>query len=153
MKRLTTIIAMFLLLTATAVAQDQKRQRFNPEEFRVKMEAYIAQKANLTEAEASKVFPIFHEMKDQQRKLMLKEMGLKNKKADSDKDCQTALNEIAALHVETAKLEGTYYKKMYRVVSPKKVYNIILADDAFHREMLQHFNNRHRNDKNHRQKP
>ena len=143
MKRLVTIIATVMLLALPAVAQNDKRPRFNPEEFRARLEAYIAQHACLTPGECEKVFPIYHEMKEKQRELQKKEHQLKYrtlKPEDAEKNYQDALTQIAELHIEGAKIESTYYKKMCKAVSPKKVYGIILAEDAFHRDMLQRFN-------------
>ena len=57
----------------------------------------------------------------------------------SDKKYQEALMQIADLHEKAADLEEDYYEKMCKAISPKKVFAIIQADDAFHREMLQRF--------------
>jgi len=133
---------MALLLALPVLAQNDKRPRFSPEEFRTKLESFIAQRASLCQSEREKIFPIYHEMKEKQRELQRKEYQLKYRtlKPDSpEKDYQEALEKIANLHIEAAKIESTYYKKMCKVISPKKVYNIILAEDAFHREMLQRF--------------
>ena len=143
MKKLTTIIAMALLLATSTMAQEQKRPRFNPEEFKAKMESYIVQKAELTQSESETVLPIFFEMKEKQRKLMQNEQKLKqdNAAAKTDKDCQTILNEITNIRVESAKIGAAYYKKMSKAISPQKVYRIMCADDSFHREMLRRYNN------------
>ena len=143
MKRTVSIIILFFAIAITAMAQEQKRPRFNPEEFKAKMEAYISQKACLSQAESEKVFPIFHEMKQKQRELMQKEHKLKrntNESNTSDKEYQNILEKIAELHEQAADIEEDYYKKMCKAISPKKVFCIIQADDAFHREMLQRFN-------------
>ncbi len=142
MKTLLTSIAMVLLLALPAQAQDNKRPRFNPEEFKARMETYIAQKAELSPAESEKVFPIYHEMKAKQRDLMQQEYKLKrNSIGDSEKAHQEALLKIVKLHKEAADIEETYYKKMFKAISAKKVYAIMRAEDAFHREMLQRANN------------
>ncbi len=70
-----------------AFAQEAKQPHFNVEEFRAKMKAYIAQKADLTPAECEKVFPLFQEMKEKQRELMQKEMKLKRSEMpETDKE-------------------------------------------------------------------
>jgi len=143
MRRLLTTIAMTLLLALPVLAQSEKRARFSPEEFKAKLETFIAQRAYLSPSECEKVFPIYHEMKEKQRELQKKEHQLKYKTLkfeDSEKEYQEALAQIANLHIEGAKIESTYYKKMCKAISAKKVYGIILAEDAFHREMLQRFN-------------
>lgn len=146
MKRLFTIIALSLLTTLSIMADDHKQQRFNPEEFRIKLETFIAQKAELCPAECEKVFPIYREMKEKQRSLKQQEMQLKRteKSGKSDKDYQQVLNDIAELHIEAAKIEEAYYKKMCKVIPARKVFALTLAEDAFHREMLRHYNNKPR---------
>lgn len=123
-----------------AFAQEGKHPHFNVEEFRAKMKAYIAQKAELTPAECEKVFPLFQEMKEKQRELKKKELKLKRSEMpEGDKDSQERVLKITQLHVSAAKLEETYYRKMCKAIPAKKVYAVMLADDAFHREMLQSF--------------
>ena len=145
MKRLTTIIAMALVLVLPALAQQENRRpRFNPEEFNARMEAYIAQKAELTQTESDKVFPLFREMKAKQFEVMKKAQKLKFQREDqlkSDDDYQKALTQMGDLNIEAAKIEANYYKKMAKAVSAKKAYHVKMADDAFHREMLQRANN------------
>lgn len=134
---------MTLLLTTSMMAQEQKRARFNPQEFKAKMESYIVQKAELTQSESETVLPIFFEMKEKQRKLMQTEHKLKqdNTAARTDKDYQAILNEIMDIRVEAAKIGAAYFKKMSKAISPQKVYRIMCADDSFHREMLRRYNN------------
>ena len=135
---------MALLLAVSATAQEQKRSRFNPEEFKAKMEAYITQKAELTTAEAEKVLPIFLEMKDKQFEVMKKVQKLKQKREEqfeNDKDYEEALEKMGELNIQGAKIEAAYYKKMCKAVSAKKAYRIKMADNAFHRDALQHFRN------------
>ena len=145
MKRLTTILAMALMLMSPVMAQQEgRRPRFNPEEFRARMEAYITQKAELTSAEAEKAFPLFLEMKSKQGEVMKKVQQLRhhrNEQLKSESDYEKALTKMGELNVEAAKIEATYYKKISKAVSAQKAYRIKMADDAFHREMLQHANN------------
>ena len=145
MKRLTAMIALVCLLTLPALAQENKRPRFNPEEFKAKMETFISQKAGLTQEESGKLLPIFQEMKEKQRNLKQKEHKAKKDFTafDNEKKCQEVLLEITEIHEELAEIEENYYKKMCKAVSAQKAYKVMLADDAFHREMLQHaYNNK-----------
>ena len=73
MRRLLTTIAMTLLLALPVLAQSEKRARFSPEEFKAKLETFIAQRACLSQGECEKVFPIYHEMKEKQRELQKRE--------------------------------------------------------------------------------
>ena len=141
MKRVLTSLALVLFLSLSLQAQNNKWPRFNPEEFKANMEAYIAQKAGLSQSESEKVFPIFHEMKAKQRELLQKENKLKRSIGfnESEKTYQNAIIKILDLHEEAADIEETYYKRMCKVIPAKKVYAIMYADDSFHREMLQRF--------------
>ena len=141
MKRILTSLVLILFLSLSVQAQDNKQPKFNPNEFKVMMECYIAQKAGLSPSESEKVFPIFHEMKAKQRDLMYRENKLKRSVGfnEPDKTYQNALIKILDMHEEAANIEETYYKKMVKVIPAKKVYAIMYADGEFHREMLQRF--------------
>ncbi|MBQ0049862.1 MAG: hypothetical protein KBT12_06480 [Bacteroidales bacterium] len=146
MRRLSIVFAMFLsALCMTAQPQGRERGKFNPEEFRARMDNYVREKANLTQEEADKVFPIYHEMKEKQFAIMtqirqLKFTGRGKKNADApqptDADYQKAVRQINDLNVELAKLQQTYYEKMNKEVPGEKVIGIMRAEDKFHREML-----------------
>ena len=88
-----------------------------------------------------------------ERKLKQTEWKLKRnaEKLDSDKECQEALMKIVQTRIESAKLEEGYCKKMCKVVPAQKVYAMMLAEDAFHRELLQAAGQR--KNKNHNQPP
>lgn len=150
MKKIVTLLTAIVLLTLPTVAQDNKRPRFNLEEFKTKMETYITQKAGLSQKEAEKAFPIFHEMKSKQFELMRKAQKIKSKrnnKLESEADFQNALTTLGEISVETAKIEMEYYKKMSKSISAQKAYRIKMADDAFHREILQHFEAQHKKER------
>lgn len=143
MKKSITIIAAIMLFSLPILAQENKRSRFNPEEFKAKMETYIIQKAGLSQAEAEKVFPIFHEMKSKQFDIMKQAQKFKHQhknQFESESDYQDALTKMGELSIEGAKIEAAYYKKISKAISAKTAYRVKMADDAFHREILQHIN-------------
>ncbi len=142
MKKTTLLLLTLVLAFTGAMAQNQGPQRFNPDEFRARLEEHITREAKLSKAEADKFFPIYREMKDKQRKVAMQAMELKRKHPASDatdKDYLNVVNKIASLDAQVASIEAEYYKKLCKVVSPKKVYAAILADDDFSRRMVQHF--------------
>ena len=142
MKKGFIIFSCFLFCSIALMAQPQGRGKFNPEEFKAKLESYVTKEAGFTQAEAQAFYPIYFEMKGKQRGLQRKIYQLKKNAptADaSDNDFAITIQKIKDLGVEMAQLEVTYYKKMCQAVSPQKVYRAMCAEDQFHRKMLEDF--------------
>ena len=76
------IIFTLLLLLAPCslllVNAQQQRGKFNPEEFKAKLESYVTAEAGFTPAEAQAFYPIYHEMKGKQRQLQRRIHKLRN---------------------------------------------------------------------------
>ena len=124
------------------------RERFNPEEFRAKLEQFITQKAEFTSAEAQIFFPIFHQMKEEQRDLQKEIFTLKRIPKDitpSEKEYANKIQRICELNTKIAQIQENYYKKLYKAVPAQKVYKAMLAEDNYHRMMLRQFDQRRRN--------
>jgi len=125
-----------------ANAQSQQKGKFNPQEFKAKLESYITQEVGFTTDEAQAFFPIYFEMKGKQRQLQRNIYWLKKNAPcanAADKDFAITIQKIKDLGVEMAQLEVNYYKKLCTVVSPQKVYRAMCAEDRFHRNMLEGF--------------
>ena len=68
---------LFLLFSTLYMTAQQEKGKFNPEEFRAKLEEFIIQKAEFNTEEAQVFFPIFHKMKEEQRGLQKEIFALK----------------------------------------------------------------------------
>ena len=161
MKRSIIILICTAMSVSFALAQ-QGRGKFNPQEFKAKLESYVTREAGFTQNEAQAFYPIYFEMKGKQRGLQRKIFQLKQNASTantSDNDYAATIQKIKDLGVEMAQLEVTYYKKMCKAISPKKVYLAMLAEDEFHRQMLRRFNrekegpDRRNNHKGNQRKP
>ena len=138
-----TILSICLLLfSITMVAQQPRQGKFNPQEFKAKLENYVTAEAGFTPAEAQAFYPVYFEMKGKQRQLQRQIFQLKKNapQTGADKDYAIIIQKVKDLGVEMAKLEVNYYKKLCTVVSPAKVYKAMCAEDQFHRNMLEGFN-------------
>lgn len=148
------LFILFLLCTTLTVQAQPERGKFNPEEFRAKLEEFITWKADFTNTEAQTFFPIFHKMKEEQRTLQTEMFKLKRNRSEennlSEKDYANKIQRICELNTKMAEIQESYYKKMYKAVPAQKVYKAMLAEDAFHRMMLRQFDQRRRD--NHRKK-
>lgn len=124
------------------MAQQPKRGKFNPEEFKAKLECFVTSEAGFTPEEAHAFYPIYHEMKGKQRQLQRSINRLKRNAPGndaSDNEFASIIQKTKDLSVEMAQLEVSYYKKLCNTVSPKKVYKAMCAEDIFHRKMLEEF--------------
>ena len=152
MKRIFILIIIQLCTNLCTMAQ-QERWKFNPEEFRAKLEEFITKKAEFTSAEAQTFFPIFHQMKEEQRNLQKEIFTLKRIPKDakpSEKEYTNKIQRICELNVKMAQIQENYYKKLYKAVPAEKVYKAKLAEDIYHRMMLRQFDQRRRNDNHHK---
>lgn len=150
-----TILLICALALSTALAAQPHRGKFNPEEFKARLENFITAETGFTPAEAQAFYPIYHEMKEKQRNLQREIFRLKKNAPDSnanDKDFALVIQKIKDLGAEMAGLEVTYYKKMCKAVSPRKVYAAMQAEDKFHRKMLEGFGRNNQRAKGHGQR-
>ena len=125
-----------VLLVTVLVAGAQEKKKFSPEKFNEAMEEFIQKKAELTQQEADKVFPILREMHKKQRAIYKKvhEM-VKNKPAD-EAGCVAVIEEYDKMNIELKQIEKCYHKKMMQEISASKVYEIIKAEYQFHRRWM-----------------
>ena len=128
------MILWSLLVVLTASAQEQKK--FSPAKFDAEMEQYITQKAALSQQEAAKLFPYFREMHQKQRELFRKMRKLSKDKPAGEAACAEVIKECDKCNLELKQLEQTYHQKMLQVVSASKLYDVIKAEEHFHRKMM-----------------
>ena len=136
------LLVVCILLTAGATAcpdgeghKNAFRPRFSPEEYQQRERAFITKKADLTQAEASAFFPLFHQMKDRQRKLSFKN-GKMMRKAWKGNLSLAILKAVMENEEDIIELEEKYQKKFLKVVSASKLLKIKVAEKAFERRML-----------------
>lgn len=137
--RILCLLTVLWLSVSTNVYGQKPSPRFSPEEFKARIENFISCKANLSVAEAQKIFPLYHELRNEQRKINRQIMQLKRTPLPAnakDKQYSDVLEQIGELKEEAAKLESTYLKRMCKAIPAQKVYEAINAEDKFHRNML-----------------
>jgi len=132
MKRLIIMIACVWM----AVAVSAQEKKFSPEKFQADMEAFISKEASLTPEESQKLFPLLREMHAKQRTALgnLHRMG-KNKPA-GDAVCADYIKQYDKKQIELKTIEQSYHKKMLSVVPASKLFDVIRAENRFHRQMM-----------------
>lgn len=137
MKRYLLSIAVLLLSVMSVMAHDP--QKFSPEKFQADMEQFITKEASLTAEEAAKFFPLYREMQQKQRAVwnQMKDIG-RNKPAD-ETGCKQAVQKRDELELEQRRIIQTYHNKFFKVLPASKVYDVIIAENKFHRFAIRNF--------------
>jgi hypothetical protein len=137
MKRLCLIILGFALaLSLSAQRDDSHQHKFSPEKFDAELHAYIVKEARLSQQEAARFFPVYKEMQQKQRALMWKQRKLGMTKPTDEQGCLKAIQERDEIELEQKRILQCYHNKFLEVLSASKVYDVIKAEDRFHRHKL-----------------
>lgn len=137
MKKFYIILIALIAQTTFIVAQGNhpEPQKFDPEEFRQHQHDFISEQAQLTEAEKDVFFPVFDEMKEKERALFAKQRTNK-KRPQTDEEYREAISNYDKLDLELKKLQQNYHQKFLKILSPKKVFKVIRAEDMFRTQMF-----------------
>lgn len=130
------VVSFLTLLFVQETNAQEKQGRFAPERFRAELEQYITRKACLSPKEASRFFPVYSEMLEKQRSIHDKIKNLKRIKPVTEADCKNNIRQRDKLEIEMKEIQKTYHEKFMKILSAKKVYDIMKAEDRFHRQAL-----------------
>lgn len=134
------IILMLLFAGISMNAQDKSKQKFSPEKFRADMERFITEDACLTPNEAAKFFPLYDEMNKKQRVIFDRMRKLGKNKPSDEAECRNTIRQRDKLDLELKKIQQTYHEKFMTVISASKLFDVIRAEEKFHRRMLKKSN-------------
>lgn len=129
-------MAVMLAMIFTNVANAQSHGRFDPARFKADLEKFVTAEAHLTQAEARKFFPLYHEMSEKQRVLYAKMGELRRNRPATDEKCKAAIQEIDRLAIEIDELQVTYHDKFLTLLKPGKLFDVIQAISRFHRKAM-----------------
>lgn len=126
-------------LAVSAQPEQGRRPRFSPEEYVQKAKIYITREAGLTPTEAAAFFPLYHKMKEQQRKLS-REVGDLMRDAWrgnlGEEESLNLLNTLRDKEEDILELEEKYQKKFLKIVPASKLLKVKIAEKKFERKML-----------------
>lgn len=145
MKKISLIL--LLMFTLSAACAQHKQPHKTPEHFQMELEQYITRKAKLTQNEASRFFPVYSEMLRKQRAVHEKMKNLKRVKPKSDAECKKNIQQRDKLEIEMKEIQKTYHEKFTKILSASKVYDILKAEDKFHRQAFKKAADKERRDK------
>lgn len=152
MKMKRFLLTGIVLVWSISLAFAEEPQKFSPEKFQADLEQFITQEASLTPEEAAKFFPLLREMYQKQRAVhgqIKKEC--KVKPAD-EAACKKVVQQRDVYELELKTIQQTYHNKFFTVLPASKVYDVIKAEDRFHRRAFRNWGHHNKNQKHQPQK-
>ena len=131
-------LSLFPLFTFSPLMAQENR-KFSPEKFQAEMEQFITKEANLTPEEATKFFPLFREMQQKQRAIFEKVRKEGFVKPVDDASCRKLVERRDANELEQKKIQQLYHQKFFTVISPSKVFDVLIAEERFHRRAFRNW--------------
>lgn len=133
MRKQFTIILLTLCIAAAAQHGD-KHQKFDPERYQADLEQFITCEACLTPQEAAKFFPLYREMMKQQQGLFAELRNYRHYKPASEEGCREAVVKKDEVDIRVKELQQQYHQRFLRIISASKLYDVINAENKFHRQ-------------------
>lgn len=132
MKRLLLILTIvFVALRADA---QQKRHGFDAGRFQASMEQFITKEAGLTPQESSRFFPVYREYMRKYRALFDRMRCQSRIKPADEEGCRKSIQQRDDIDIQMKRLQQQYHEKFMDVLSASKVYDVLKAEDLFHRQ-------------------
>jgi len=128
-----------MLMVIAVSAQDHSQQKFSPEKFDAELQAFITKEAHLTPQEAAAFFPVYKEMQQKQRDLYNRQRALGWNKPQGEEACRKAIEESDAIDFELKRIQMEYHKRFFEMLPASKVYDILKAEQRFHRSMMKNW--------------
>ena len=143
-------LATLLIISCISIsiqAQDRKKSGFTKEEFRARQEAYLMQKAEITQEEAAKFFPVYFELQDRKKAVNDKAWEQARKGKDpktSDAEYEQIIEGIVKARIEADKLDLEYLQRFKKILSHKKIYKLQREEIRFQRDILKIMHKSHK---------
>ncbi|MGL4993233.1 MAG: hypothetical protein ACRC6R_03730 [Bacteroidales bacterium] len=138
MKKITFIVFVVYscLFSSSAFAQDKDLRNADKERFKHEKMAYLIKEVGLTTEESGLFFPIYNEMQDKifnlQRDVRERTKDFrKNQDKITDKEYLDAVDKLIMIECNQAELESKYYKQFGKILSPKKLYKLKIAERMY----------------------
>ena len=133
------IVLILLAWSLTLPLMAENKNKHTKQEFRAKKEAYIKEKAGLTDEEAEKFFPLYFQLEDLKKNVNEKAWN-KARTGEipntSEEEYQKIINSYFDMQVQVAELEKEFIEKFKAIISGKKIYLVYRTEITFNRNML-----------------
>ncbi len=119
-------------------ANNNGGQRFSIDEYRKRQKDFFTKRANLTEQEAEKFFPVYNEL--QQKKMQInhqsRQAAVRQQQPLNEEECLKAIDALADAEIRIAQLEKEYLEKFKKILPASKILAIQRAEDQFNSELV-----------------
>ncbi len=143
---LKRIFLVLLVALMTLPMQAQDKHKFDPARFQADLEQFITTEAGLNPRQAAVFFPLYREMQGKQRMLFNKMRCYQHVDTRDQRAAEKAIKECDLIDLQMKELQQAYHKKFCKVLPAGVVWNIIRADEKFHRQAFQRMVKRGRPD-------
>ena len=129
----------------------QRNDHFDFEKFNAKKIAFITNAINLTTTEAEKFWPLYNEFEKKKFSIMKEHQDLENSLKDKTEDLSDEKyieisKKMASFSIDEGDLFIEYNEKFLKILPPKKVVQLYVAEMEFKSSLLREYKNRE-NDK------
>ena len=137
MKKVLILWVTMMLSCATYAQQwGQQPGRFDPQRFQKELEQFITKEAGLTPKEAADFFPVYREMMNKQRAVYAQAARYRYMKPKDNAECKKVILRRDELDLQVKEIQKTYHEKFLKIIPATKVFDVINAEDNFHRQSL-----------------
>lgn len=145
MKKVFLLITVLVsLISFSWVDGATAQERLSREQFKIKQQTYLMEKAGLTVEESAKFFPIYFELQDKKTEINNSYWKVfQNIKPGETTEAQykEMLTTIYDTRIRIDKLEQSYSEKFLKIISAEKLCKIFMAETNFHRDLMRGFGN------------
>jgi len=148
MKKLSLFILIICSVASTnsLFSQEKDVRRADKERFKHEKMAFLIKEVGLTSEECGLFFPIYNEMQDEVFNLQKssREKTKDFRKEDikiTDKEYLDAVEELIMIECQQAELESKYYKDFSKILTPKKLYLLKVAERMYPLHLFRRQNN------------
>ncbi len=135
-KILLLFISLMSLTQASAQFWNNNTPKFDPQQFQANMEQFITTEAALTPKQAEVFFPVYREMQKKQRVIYDQQRRLRHIKPTDEAGCRDAIQKSDDCELQLKEIQQQYHKKFMKVLPASKVYDVLRAEEKFHRQIF-----------------
>lgn len=139
-KLITLALILWCAVPAMLQADDGIDQgRLTEAEFRARQQAYITERAGLTEEESERFFTLYFELEDKKKELndTTRKLNLRGRDQElTEAEYKQILEQMNDARQQAERLEQEYYKKFTKILTYKKIFLVQRAEMSFHMEMV-----------------